>query len=601
MADQAGIGEWAVLKRVLAQGWQHKWMIALTLAATVTSGSLIGVLAISLAQILSLIGSAQSDVDPAKAVTLITMMNTLGLRFLLLAPIAAIAAYVSWWSGQWVANRSMMDLRNRLLGHLVRLDLAFHGELTRGDLLTRLTADLESMLKLQQLLYGKVLQRPIECVFWTAALIYLDWRLAAVIGVVVGIAMALIAPVIRRTRRRSQQARATMALNLSVLEQITAGIRVIKAMGSAERESQRYSEHNQRFFNDNTKVARARAQSDALTGLAIFGMVGGGLLMAAALFQRHMLEPAVLFSFVGILARLISVVREVQRGWGDAQEQFPGAERVYAILDRPSRITDRPGAVPCPKPTQGIRLEQVHFKYSSESEEVLRGIDLDIPAGGTIALVGPAGIGKSTILDLIPRFHDVTGGRITIDGVDLRDYQHASLVAQMAIVSQDNFLFHDTIFNNIRYGRPSATREEVEAAARRASVHDAILALEGGQGYDTVAGDRGSKLSGGQRQRVVIARALLRDAPILLLDEPTSALDADSERLVQAGLAELMKGRTTIIIAHRLATVQHADRIYVLAPKDHPARGTVLETGTHAELVKLDGQYARLVKLQTLN
>ena len=231
---------------------------------------------------------------------------------------------------------------------------------------------------------------------------------------------------------------------------------------------------------------------------------------------------------------------------------------------------------------------------------MLRGVDLSIPAGQTVALVGESGAGKTTILDLIPRFHDVTGGRIAIDGTDVRALQLTSLAGLFAIVGQDSFLFDDTILANIRYGRPEATVAEVEQAARRAHVHEAILQLEGGQGYATAVGDRGGRLSGGQRQRIAIARALLRDAPILLLDEPTSALDADSERHVQLALTELMKGRTVIVVAHRLATVQHADLIYVLGGKDHARRGQVLEQGTHASLVAADGDYARLVRLQQL-
>jgi ATP-binding cassette, subfamily B, bacterial MsbA len=232
---------------------------------------------------------------------------------------------------------------------------------------------------------------------------------------------------------------------------------------------------------------------------------------------------------------------------------------------------------------------------------VLRGIDLEIPVGRTIALVGASGGGKSTLIDLIPRFHDPTAGSICWDGVDLRSFRIPSITAHVAVVGQEPFLFDDTLLANIAYGRPGATRAEIETAARRANLHDDVLRLEGGQGYDTRVGDRGGRLSGGQRQRVAIARALLRDAPILLLDEPTSALDAQSEQHVQEALAELMKGRTVVVVAHRLATVQHADRICVLADKDDPQPGTVLESGTHAELVAKGGRYAELVRLQRLD
>jgi subfamily B ATP-binding cassette protein MsbA len=288
--------------------------------------------------------------------------------------------------------------------------------------------------------------------------------------------------------------------------------------------------------------------------------------------------------------------RTTQRSWGEIVQRLPAAERIFQIMDSPTAITDQPGARPCPPPRQAIRLEDVHFRYSSDASEVLRGCSLEIPVGSTVALVGESGVGKSTILDLIPRFFDVTAGRITFDGVDIRQLEHESLVRHVAIVQQDSFLFNDTVYNNIAYGRPGASRADVELAARRAHIHDAILALEGGAGYETVVGDRGDRLSGGQRQRVAIARALLRDAPILILDEPTSALDADSEAHVQAALQELMQGRTSIIVAHRLATVQHADVIYVLSK----ATGAVVEQGTHRELLARKGEYARLVELQQL-
>src|ERR1043165_2034881 len=377
-------------------------------------------------------------------------------------------------------------------------------------------------------------------------------------------------------------------------------------MGSSEREHQRYASRTHKLFDDNMRLARARSASDAVTAGAVFAFAGLGMIIGSWLFAWELLDPGALSRGMGALARLTTTVRETVKVWGDVQEHLPNADRVFALLDRTSTVTDRPDARPCPRPQRTIRLEQVSFRYTPQSEDVLRGVDLEIPVGGTVALVGPSGAGKSTLLDLLPRFHDVTGGRITIDGVDLRDFQLDSLAHHFAIVQQDSFLFNDTVFANIAYGRPEATRDEVEQAARRAHVHDAILALEGGLGYGTLVGDRGSRLSGGQRQRVAIARALLRDAPILVMDEPTSALDADSEHHVQAALVEVMKDRTVVVVAHRLATVQHADRIYVLAGAktrdnhDDPRRGAVVECGPHQELVALGGDYAELVKRQRL-
>jgi subfamily B ATP-binding cassette protein MsbA len=595
VADQ----DFPLIKRVLAQGWPYRWMILLSLVCSAVTGVMSGFLFTKLGPFFKLMGRAETN-DPSDLITATKGLGALGLLLITLAPCAGVASFMSWWSGQWVANRSMRDLRDRVLGHLVRLDLAFHSDLRRGDLLARLTTDLAGVLMVQQQLYGKMAQRPLESIGILAFVAYTDVRLLTAILIVLAGAAAILIPLVRRTRKRSQRARETLVANFGVLEQITAGIRVIKAMGSTEREQSRYAQHNRDLFRDNMRLVRTRAQSDAISNIAIWAIAGGSMILGGWLFEKQLITPGLLVLAIAALGRLITSLREVLRTWGDIQECLPSVARVSALLDRTSAVADAPNAAACLPPRTAIVLKQVSFRYRADDQDVLRDISMTIPIGKTVALVGRTGAGKTTLLDLLPRFHDVTGGHITIDGVDLRHVRVDSLAQYFAIVQQDNFLFDESIYQNIAYGRPGATRAEVEAAARRADVHDDILALEGGRGYDTVAGDRGGRLSGGQRQRIAIARALLRDAPILLLDEATSALDAESEGNVQAALTELMRGRTVVVIAHRLATVQHADLIYVLAGKDHPLRGTIIESGSHAELVARGGEYADLVRLQQL-
>ncbi len=422
-----------------------------------------------------------------------------------------------------------------------------------------------------------------------------NWQFSAVIFLALLPAAFGLSMLLRKVSRRSRRARRRQAENFTALEQIASGIKVIKAMGSAAAERARYERTNSALYAAKMKIALARAESDALVGGLSFALIGVVVLGSAAAIAHTRMDSSSVLTFITALIRLTTLMKTGTKAYGEIQENLPAAARLFAVLNQESRITDRPGAPPCPRPQKEIRLHNVRFGYGVGAE-VLRGVNLTLPVGKVIALVGESGSGKSTLIDLLLRFRDVTSGSITIDGTDIRTVQQASLVQHCALVSQDLFLFNDTIENNIRYGRPEATRAEVEEAARRAHIHETILKLPGGQGYQTVVGDRGDRLSGGQRQRIAIARALLRNAPILLLDEPTSALDADSEHHVQAALRELMRGRTCLVIAHRLSTVQHADCIHVLSRET----GGVVETGTHQQLLERGGEYARLVQMQQL-
>ena len=620
--------QWPLLWRLIRQGWEYRWLTLAMIATTAAVTGLTGYQGKLFKDLLDALTAVQhggtheglsavtcprcsyyfdyfdllshgSTTDALAAAT--AQVQHVALMMLALALPLGLLAYTGWLTGQYLANRCMRDLRSRFVAHLVRLDLAFHGELARGELLARVTVDLDRLYGAQSLLFGKFIQRPAMALGYIAAVFWASWQIGVVVFIIIVPIGAIIARILRKTRRRSQRAQETLATTLVAFEQITAGIRVIKTMGSTEREVERYAGLNHDLFGDRQRVARARAQSEGITQGSVLLMAGGAMFLAALLFAGGLIKPSDLLVSLTFVGLLIGALRELQKVWGDIQEALPACARVYAILDREPTLVDAPQAPAAPAPRTAIRLEQVSFTYASGSDEVLRHIDLTVPVGRTTALVGPSGGGKSTILDLIPRLREVTGGRITWDGVDVRSVAADSLIRHVAIVSQDSFLFNDTVRNNIRYGKPSAGEDEIIAAAKRAHVHEAILALEGGKGYDTLVGDRGGRLSGGQRQRIAIARALLRDAPILLLDEPTSALDATSEKHVQDALDTLMQGRTTIVIAHRLATVQHADCIHVIGKPATGGPSGVLESGSHAELVAKGGVYADLVRLQQLS
>jgi len=488
-----------------------------------------------------------------------------------------------------VGLRIVADNQKRLYAHLIGLDLAFFHSVQTGRLLSRFLVDINSLRNaVSNVLtsFGKDLMSLIGLVF---VMFLQDWLLAAISFVIFPIAIYPIARIGRRMRKVTANTQEETGLLTTLLEQTIQGIRVVKSYGMQDYEQQRVGGIVERIYGLTIKAAATRALSspimETLGGIAVaIVIVYGGLQVI-----QQSLDAGSFFSFLMALLLAYEPMKRLANLNTSLQEGLAGAQRLFALLDVQPTLTDRDDAIELDKVEGEIRFIGVDFAYEA-GKQALLGVDLEVPAGKTVAMVGPSGAGKSTILNLIPRFYDVDAGRITVDGHDVRDVSSASLNAHVAVVSQEISLFDDSVGANIGYGRAGAGQPDIEAAARHAAAHDFISALP--DGYDTQVGEQGVKLSGGQRQRLAIARAMLKNAPVLLLDEATSALDTESERQVQAALDELMKGRTTLVIAHRLSTVVGADVIYVIDA------GRVVEHGSHAELLVRGGLYKRLYDMQ---
>ncbi|WP_414675591.1 ABC transporter ATP-binding protein [Magnetovibrio sp.] len=495
-----------------------------------------------------------------------------------------------------VGLKFVADMQNRLYHHMSSMDLSFFHDNSTGALLSRYTIDVGSMRVAVThgiTVFGKDLLSLIGLV---AVMFIQDWELALISFFVFPIAIIPIAKIGRRMRKVTINAQAETGQLTTALEQTFQGIRVVKAYSMEPYERERVAGFVEKLYQLAFKQLRTRALSspimETLGGVAVTTVIiyGGYRVIEQAT------DPGAFFSFITALLLAYEPLKRLANLNATIQEGLAGAERTFQVLDSPCTITEKPDAAALNITSGELRFENVSFTYPSvEGSEIvqdvaLNGIDITVPAGKTVALVGASGAGKSTIMNLAPRFYDVTAGRVTIDGQDIRDVTFNSLRGAMALVSQEVTLFDDTVRANIGYGRPEASFDDIQDAARHAAAHDFIQALP--EGYDTMVGEHGVRLSGGQRQRLAIARAMIKNAPILLLDEATSALDTESERHVQAALEDLMADRTTLVIAHRLSTVVHADLIYVLH------QGRVIEQGTHAELLDKGGQYANLYQLQ---
>jgi subfamily B ATP-binding cassette protein MsbA len=503
--------------------------------------------------------------------------------------VKGLANYAQASLMSFVGLKIVADNQNRLFAHLARMDLQFFHDNATGRLISRFTVDIGLMRAAVSTVLTGFGKDALSLVGLVAVMFVQDWRLALAAFVVFPIAVVPIARLGRRMRRVTAHTQEEMGQLMTILEQTIQGIRIVKSYVMEEYEKRRVGAIVDRILALTMKAARVRARAspimETLGGVAVALVIvyGGARVIDGAT------DAGSFFSFITALLLAYEPMKHLANLNSSLQEGLAGAQRLFAVLDTEARVREAAGARNIEVKRGAVRFENVRFSYVP-GRPALDDVSFEVPAGRTVALVGPSGAGKSTILNLVPRFYDPDAGAVLIDGVDARAFTFASLNRAVALVSQEVTLFDDTVAANIAYGRAGAGEDDIRAAARAAGAEDFILQLP--RGYDTLVGERGVKLSGGQRQRLAIARAMLKNAPILLLDEATSALDSESERQVQAALAQLTRGRTTLVIAHRLSTVTGADQICVVEA------GRIVERGSHAELLARGGAYARIHTIQ---
>ena len=490
----------------------------------------------------------------------------------------------------WIEQAVMRDVRSALYAHLQKLSLSFfHGQ-RAGRLISRITNDVEYLRVSIAASLSNLVKDGLTFIGLLVVVFTASWRLALISMLILPPSGLMLALIGRKMRKRSGRAQERMGDLTGIVQETVTGARVVKAFGMEAAERRRFDQANQSYFQSFVVLRRLSSAAPPISEFTIVVVAVAMLWLGGReIFVTHTLDANTFVMFIVALLATISPIKSLSEVNSNVQQGLTAAQRIFEVLDTAPEITDRPGARALPPFRGAVRYEQVTFAYDP-GRPVLHEVSFEIAHGQVVALVGSSGAGKSTTMDLLARFYDPSGGRVTFDGHDLRDATVASLRAQLGIVTQETILFHDSIRNNIAYGSPDASDAAIRQAAEAAHALEFVERLP--QGFDTVIGERGAKLSGGERQRIAIARALLRNPPILLLDEATSSLDTESERLVQDALERLMRDRTVLVIAHRLSTVQHADRIVVLD------RGRIVATGTHDQLLEMDGQYRRLHDLQ---
>jgi subfamily B ATP-binding cassette protein MsbA len=486
---------------------------------------------------------------------------------------------------------TLLNLRKTVFNNVMDLHIGYFNNERKGDIISKVASDVQVVQFTVTNTLQVVFKEPLQLIFYVIVLLSISVKLTLFALLVIPVSGFIISKIVKRLKQQATAAHESFAKMIGFLDESLSGIKIVKAFNSTERTKEKFQKENEYYSNINRKMVRRQqlaspvSQSLGVLVVVLIVLYGGNLVISGS----SEFSPSEFIMYIAIFSQVMQPVKAISDSFSAIHTGIAAGERVLELIDTKPELTNKPNAIELKDFNNHLSFDQVNFYYGDK--QVLRNVSIEVEKGKTVALVGPSGGGKSTIMDLIPRFNDPKSGSIKIDGIDLRDLSVESLRRQMGTVNQESFLFNDTIYNNIAYAKPDATEQEVVTAAKIANANDFILNTE--SGYQTYVGDRGNRLSGGQRQRICIARAVLANPPIMLLDEATSALDTESEKLVQDALNNLMKNRTSIVIAHRLSTIQHADTIVVID------KGEVIEKGNHLELMSRNGLYRRLIDMQT--
>lgn len=596
-------GFWRIFRHIHLPKGKMAVYISFSLLATFFSAASLGMLSPFMQLIIN--GNNDVPIDSRAVGSLVgyiqhiketrSSLFALGVVCLLIVTCSLLSntfRYLSFYISAPVRNEIMSGFRVRLYEKMLRLPLGYFSEQRKGDLMNRMIGDIGEIYASVVMAVEGLIKDPLTILSYLIYMVYLSPKLSLALLFLLPLTALIIGRLSKRLKRQGMEYSIAAGENLSHVEETLGGMKVVKAFTAEKDMLDKFNRGNTKLYSIVNSMSRRRDLASPLTEamgvtvLCCILFIGGYLVFS----NSGDLQKADLFPFIAVFGVLINPAKNLSNTFSNIQRGLAAIQRVEEVLAAEEVIADKPGAQELKTFQQRIEFRNVSFGYGEQ--RVLKNINLVIEKGKTVALVGSSGAGKSTLADLLPRFHDVTEGAILIDGVDVRDYTVESLRKQMSFVTQEPILFNDTIAGNIALGSSQSTMEDIEKAARIANAHHFIMQKEAG--YQTNTGDRGSKLSGGERQRLTIARALLRNPPILILDEATSSLDTESERLVQDAIVNLMQDRTSLVIAHRLSTIRNADEIVVLQ------KGEIIERGTHDQLMALNGFYSRLVEMQEI-
>ena len=500
-------------------------------------------------------------------------------------------SYLQTWFMSFVEQGIIRDIRLQLYTHFHKLSLSYFTEEKKGILISRIINDVQIIKDSMIAVINSLFRDPPLIIIFSAVLFIFNWKLTLLVFALIPVTGFVLAKIGNSLKKRSIKSQERIADITSILDETFGAMRIVKAFGMENYEIERFREEEKKYFRLLTSLIRRRALASPIT--EFFGVITITIILyfigSQIVVGESDMTPGAFFVFLGIFFQMMPSIKLIGQVFNSIQEGIAASERVFSILDTTPKILDAPNAIELKSFNKGIQFHDVSFKYE-KSDLILNKINLEINKGEVLAIVGPSGAGKSSLVDLIPRFYDVIDGSVKIDDIDIRDITIKSLRSFIGVVTQETILFNDTVRNNIAYGLQDLSQDKIVEAAKAANAHNFIENLK--DGYETAIGDRGTKLSGGERQRLSIARALLKNPPILILDEATSSLDTESEVLVQQAIERLMTGRTSIVIAHRLSTVQRANKIIVLSD------GDIVEEGTHEILLSKLGLYHKLYNIQ---